>query len=77
VFLYTLGSIWTSRPVGFAQASRNAGREMGYEVAANLRTHLSGPLNLDSGVALAHLGRFFGTDPRRIYEVFSRLQLQY
>lgn len=56
---------------------RNAGRDMGYEIAANLRTHLSGPLNLDSGVAVAHLGHFFGTDPKKTYEVFSRLQLQY
>jgi hypothetical protein len=56
---------------------RNADRGMGYEIAANLRTHLSGPLNLDTGVALAHLGRFFGTDPETSYEVFSRLQLQY
>jgi hypothetical protein len=60
-----------------ASQPRNSGRDMGYEVAANLRTHLSGPLNLDSGVAVAHLGRFFGTDPKKTYEVFSRLQLQY
>ncbi len=56
---------------------RNAWRDMGYEVAANVRTHLSGPLNLDTGVAVAHLGQFFGTDPKKTYEVFSRLQLQY
>jgi hypothetical protein len=60
-----------------AGESRNAGRDMGYEFAGNLRVHLSGPLNLDAGAAIAKLGRFFGNDPRTTYEFFSRLQLQY
>jgi hypothetical protein len=29
------------------------------------------------GAAVAKLGRFFGNDTNTIYEVFSRLQLQY
>jgi hypothetical protein len=59
-----------------ARKARNAGRDMRYEFAGNLRVHLSGPLNLDVGAAMANLGRFFGNDPTTIYEVFSRLQLQ-
>ena len=50
---------------------------MGYEFAGSLRVHLSGPMSLDVGAATANLGRFFGNDPTTIYEVFSRLQLQY
>ena len=60
-----------------ASEARNAGRDMGYEFAGNLRVHLSGPLHLDVGAAIANLGSFFGNDPTRLYEVFSRLQLQY
>jgi hypothetical protein len=60
-----------------ADGPRNAGRNMGYEFSGNLRIHLSGPLHLDAGAAVAKLGRFFGNDANTIDEVFSRLQLQY
>ena len=78
VFACTLGSISTSRLDGFAPASRGMqGAIWGTKFSTNLRVHLSGPLNLDAGAAVAELGRFFGNAPRSTYEVFSRLQLQY
>jgi hypothetical protein len=80
-----MGSIPLHRRLGLdlvagwfrADESRNAGRNMGYEFSGNFRIHLAGPLNLDAGAAVAKLGRFFGNDTHTIYEVFSRLQLQY
>lgn len=60
-----------------ASEPRNAGRDMGYEASGMLRINLAGPLNLDAGIAGAKLGKFFGTDPEKVYEIFARLQLQY
>lgn len=56
---------------------RVSGRNMGYEVSANLRIKVAGPLYLDVGAAGARLGTFFAAKSVPVYEVFSRLQLQY
>lgn len=60
-----------------AAEARRQGRTLGAEFAGNLRIQLSGPLNLDAGAAVAKLGDFFGAGEPTIYEVFSRLQLQF
>jgi hypothetical protein len=60
-----------------AAESRNGSRDMGSEVSGTFRTQLAAPLRLDAGAAVAALGDFFASDADTVYELFSRLQLQF
>ena len=60
-----------------SEKPRVSGRNMGYEVSANLRIKVAGSLHLDVGAAGARLGTFFAEKSASVHEVFSRLQLQY
>ena len=60
-----------------ATHSRNSSRDMGSEIGAMGTFSIAEALSLDVGAAGAFLGEFFGSNPDRLYEVFTRFQFQY
>jgi hypothetical protein len=64
---------------GYFQASkeRNGTTSMGTEIGGHLTWKVAGHLHCETGVAYAALGDFLDKGTKNLYEVFSRLQLEF